>query len=402
MPSLQWIGKKAVETHHRDVPLHLLEPIAEYSVGDADFGNLIVQGDNLLALKALLPKYAGKVKCIYIDPPYNTGNEGWAYNDNVNSPEIKKWLGEVVGKEGETLNRHDRWLCMMYPRLVLLREFLRDDGAIFISIDDNEQAHLKLLCDEIFGIDNFFACVSWHKNYASSNDAKAFSNVLDYILVYRKTPAFSRNLLPRTNKQNSLYKYDSHDGKGPWRPDNLSVKTYSANYDYPIVNPNTGVSYNPPNGRCWMTNRDTAQRWIEETRIFFGQNGKGAPQIKRYLNEVQQGVVPITYWNYDECGHNDEARKETKEILSKATFDTPKPVRLIERIIQLATQPNDLILDSFAGSGTTAHAVLKQNAKDGGNRKFILVEMDKTISVNVTAERVKRVAQGYTNAKGET
>jgi site-specific DNA-methyltransferase (adenine-specific)/adenine-specific DNA-methyltransferase len=403
MPTLNWIGKDAVVKHHKDVPYRLLECVSELDCGESDSGNLIVQGDNLHALKALLPRYAGQVKCIYIDPPYNTGNEGWVYNDNVNSPEIRKWLGSVVGKEDETLDRHDRWLCMMYPRLLLLREFLRDDGVIFISIDDNEQANLKLLMDEIFGARNFLRNIIWHKKYAASNDAKGIPDVHDFIIVYQKTNAFSRNLLPRTEKQNNLYKYDSNDGKGLWRPDNLSVKSYSKGYDFPIKNPITNNEYHPPNGRCWMSNPEQILRWIEEGRIFFGAKGDGAPQLKRYLNEVQNGVVPVSYWNYEDVNHTDGAKKELKNLFSesKSPFETPKPTLLIERILQLATNKDSIILDTFAGSGTTAHAVLNLNKQDGGNRQFILVEMDKTIAETITAERNKRVIEGYNNAKNE-
>ena len=391
MPTLNWLGKDKVVTYDAQVSYHVLNHVYNFG-GNTD--NKIIHGDNLLALKSLLPLYEGKVKMIYIDPPYNTGNEGWIYNDNVNSPQIQKWLGQVVGREGEDFSRHDKWLCMMYPRLKLLKKLLADDGAIFISIDDNEQANLKLICDEIFGSQNFVSVIHWHKNYASANDSKGFSNVIDYIFVYRKSESFERNLLPRTEKQNHLYKYDSNDGKGRWRSDNLSVKTYSANYDYPIKNPNTGVVYNPPKGRCWMTNKETMQKWIEENRVFFGQKGDGAPQLKRYLSEVQNGVVPITYWGYDECGHNDEARKEVKNIFDKVLFDTPKPTRLIERILQIATDKNSIVLDSFAGSGTTAHAVINLNAQDGGNRKFILVEME-SYAESITAERVKRVGGSF-------
>lgn len=399
MPSLNWLGKDAVLNHHLDVPYKTLEQKDSFNCEKGSSENKIIHGDNLEALKALMPEYEGKVKCIYIDPPYNTGNENWVYNDNVNSPKIRKWLGQVVGKEAEDLTRHDKWLCMMYPRLKLLHKLLREDGAIFISIDDNEQANLKLICDEIFGAGNFVGNIIWHRNYASANDSKNFSNVLDYLLVYQKSNFFRRNLLPRTEKQNSLYKYDCNDGKGRWRPDNLSVKTYSANYDYQITNPNTGEKYNPPKGRSWMTNESRILEWIKETRVYFGLNGKGAPQLKRYLSEVQQGVVPTTYWSYDDCGHNDEARKEIKNIFYPLNpFDTPKPTRLLERILQISTDKDSIILDSFAGSGTTAHAVLNLNKQDGGNRKFILVEMEDYAN-NITAERVRRVINGYGEGK---
>jgi adenine-specific DNA-methyltransferase len=246
MPTLHWIGKNKVINHHQVVPFRVLEHQYGFSAengqqpAETHSGNMIIHGDNLEALKALLPQYEGKVKCIYIDPPYNTGNESWVYNDNVNDPRLKKWLGQVVGKESEDLSRHHKWLCMMNPRLKLLHKLLADAGAIFISIADNEQAHLKLLCDEIFGAGNFVRNIIWHKKYAASNDAKGIPDVHDFVIIYQKTDRFQRHLLPRTQKQDKLYKYDSNDGKGKWRPDNLSVKTYSEAYDFLITNPNTG------------------------------------------------------------------------------------------------------------------------------------------------------------------
>ena len=298
--------------------------------------------------------------------------------------------------------RHSKWLSFMSRRLKIAKKLLSDRGVIFISIDDNEQAQLKLLCDETFGENNFLAEIMWHKNYASANDSKTFSKVLDYILVYRKTDTFIRNLLPRTEKQNILYKYDSNDGKGKWRPDNLSVRTYSANYDFPIVNPITGVEYYPPKGRSWMTNKERIQEWITETRVYFGLNGKGAPQLKRYLSEVQQGVVPTTYWSYDDCGHNDEARKEIKDIFGHPPFDSPKPTRLLKQILRLGSNNKSIILDFFAGSGTTLHATMQLNAEDGGHRQCILItNNENNICEEVTYERNRRVIQGYTNAKGE-
>ena len=298
--------------------------------------------------------------------------------------------------------RHSKWLSFMSRRLKIAKKLLSDRGVIFISIDDNEQAQLKLLCDETFGENNFLAEIMWHKNYASANDSKTFSKVLDYILVYRKTDTFIRNLLPRTEKQNILYKYDSNDGKGKWRPDNLSVRTYSANYDFPIVNPITGVEYYPPKGRSWMTNKERIQEWITETRVYFGLNGKGAPQLKRYLSEVQQGVVPTTYWSYDDCGHNDEARKEIKDIFGHPPFDSPKPTRLLKQILRLGSNNKSIILDFFAGSGTTLHATMQLNAEDGGHRQCILItNNENNICEEVTYKRSRRVIQGYINAKGE-
>jgi len=402
MPVLNWIGKDKVVNHDQELPFRVLKPEKELSVGE-NSGNILVEGDNLEALKALMPFFYGKVNCIYIDPPYNTGNEGWIYNDRVNAPQIKSWLNKVVGAEGEDLCRHDKWLCMMYPRLKLLKDLLAEDGAIFVSIDDSEQSNLKQIMDEIFDEQNFVANIVWQKKYAASNDAKYFSDNHDFIVCYaknKKENGWIRNLLPRTSKQDSLYKYDSNDGMGLWRPDNLTVKTYSANYDFPITNPNTGKEYLPTNGRCWLTNKITIEKWIKEGRIFFGKDGKGAPQLKRYLKEVQQGTVPMTVWGYDEVGHTDEARKELKVIFNedKSPFQTPKPSRLIKRILQIASNKNSLILDSFAGSGTTGQAVLELNKEDEGNRKFILVELEREISRKVTAKRLKKVIDGYEGA----
>lgn len=247
MPVLDWIGKQAVVKHHRDVPYRLLEPVPELSCGDADSGNLIVQGDNLLALKALLPRYAGQVKCIYIDPPYNTGNEGWAYNDNVNSPEIRKWLGEVVGKEGETLDRHDRWLCMMYRRLVLLKQFLREDGAIFVSIDDNEVASLRKVMDEVFGANNFVATVLWQKVYSPKNSARHFSEDHDYIVVYaQRADIWNPNLLPRSDEANARYKNPDSDPRGIWKTSDLSARNFYSAGTYSITCPSGREIGAPP------------------------------------------------------------------------------------------------------------------------------------------------------------
>lgn len=408
MPTIQFKGKSFVQNHHLAVPYHQLVPEKDKSLTESVslHDNLIIHGDNLLALKALLPTYAGKVKCIYIDPPYNTGSEKWVYSDSVNSPLMKEWLGNVVGKDGEDFVRHDKWLCMAMPRLKLLRELLADDGAIFVSIDDNEQHHLRELMDEVFGEENFVTNIIWQKKYAASNDAKYFSDNHDFIIAYAKakngSDGWKRNLLPRTVKQDGLYKFDSNDGMGLWRPDNLTVKTYSKAYDYPIVNPSSGKEYQPTQGRCWLTNKDTMQRWIDEGRVFFGKDGKGAPQLKRYLSEVQAGTVPVTIWSYEDVGHTDEARKELKEIFidNKAPFENPKPSRLIKRILQLATDEKSIVLDSFAGSGTTAQAVLELNKEDSGNRRFILVEME-SYANNITSERVRRVIKGVPTAKNE-
>ena len=370
-----------------------LRPCREESVDFDNTQNLYIEGDNLAVLKLLQETYLGKINMIYIDPPYNTGND-FVYNDDfaesaeeylAHSGQFDEEGNRLVANTESNGRFHTDWLNMIYPRLKLAKDLLAEDGVIFISIDDNEKDNMKKICDEIFGESNFFSCVSWHRNYASANDSKTFSNVIDYVLIYQKSSLFVRNLLPRTEKQNALYKYDSNDGKGRWRSDNLSVRTYSASYDYPITNPNTGVVYNPPSGRSWITNKETMQRWIQENRVFFGQKGDGAPQLKRYLSEVQDGVVPTTYWSYDDCGHNDEARKEVKELFEKPPFDSPKPTRLLKQIIRIATNKDDLILDFFSGSATTADAMMQYNAEDGGTRKFILVQLPEETDVKSEA-----------------
>lgn len=386
---LNWAGKSDAFRIMQQPSAATLVPCKEESVDFDTTENIFIEGENMEVLKVLQKSYFGKVKMIYIDPPYNTGNDSFIYPDKFSETkeEYQKRVGDkdaegYMMRDGmfqknsrENGQYHSNWLNMMMPRLYLAKSLLRDDGVIFVSIDDNEVHNLRLLMNEIFGEENFVACINWHRNYASANDSKTFSNVIDNILVYSKTNDFVRHLLPRTEKQNSLYRYDSNDGKGKWRSDNLSVRTYSANYDYPIVNPNTGVEYNPPSGRSWMTNKETVQKWINENRVFFGQDGEGAPQLKRYLNEVQDGVIPTTYWSYEDCGHNDEARKEIKDLFEKPPFDSPKPTRLIKQALRIGSDKDSIILDFFAGSGTTAHAVMQLNKEDGGHRKFICVQL---------------------------
>ena len=405
MPTLNWIGKDAVVKHHKEVPFRLLEPVPELSCGAADTGNLIVQGDNLHALKALLPRYAGQVKCIYIDPPYNTGNEGWVYNDNVNSPEIRKWLGEVVGKEGETLDRHDRWLSMMYPRLVLLKQFLREDGAIFVSIDDNEVATLRLLMDEIFGIENFVANVIWQKKYTIANDSKWLAENHDHILLYaRRKQIWRPNRLARSDEMNARYRNPDGHPKGDWKATPLYAKRTPSdeerNFSFTFKN---GVLWRPPAGTTARFPKSKLKEMDDNNEIWFGADGSSQPSRKTFLSELKISEPPAaTIWLHSEAGHNHEAREDIKAVLTAESFDTPKPTRLLQRILQIATDKDSLILDSFAGSGTTGHAALKQNAEDGGNRRFILVEMDDSIAQNVTRERLKRVTEGYTNARGQS
>lgn len=402
MPSLNWIGKEKIVNHDKDVPFQLLRKNKKYSLGNSE--NLILEGDNLEALKALTPFYYGKIKCIYIDPPYNTGNEKWVYNDKVNSPKIKEWLGKVVGPEGEDLTRHDKWLCMMYPRLKLLKELLSDGGVIFASIDDNEHCNLKMAMDEIFGIENFIANIIWQKKYTQSNDAKYFSATHDFIVCYAKdirNEKFKISLLKRTQEQDNRYKNPDNDPRGPWMTQPLHAKSGTdKTYSFKFKN---SVIWKPPVGTFPRFSIDSLKKADEEGIIWFGKNGTAIPRLKKYLNEMRQGVIPKTIWMYDEVGSNDDAKSELKKIFFDNPFTTPKPVKLLKTIISISSDKEDIILDSFAGSGTTAHAVLDLNKEDGGNRKFILVELEKNIAKNITAERVKRVARGYSykTAKGK-
>lgn len=456
MPTLDWIGKKKVANHHLDVPFRVLEKKYTYSADNKskESENKIIHGDNLEALKSLLPEYEGKIKCIYIDPPYNTGNEGWIYNDNVNDPRIKKWLGEVVGKESEDFTRHDKWLCMMYPRLKLLQKLLSEGGAIFISIDDNEQANLKLICDEIFGSGNFVANVSWQRTYSPRNDSKGISQETEYVLVYSKTPDWQPKRLPRTEKMNSKYKNPDND-VAPWRTSDAFAPSAATHQGmvYAIQHPFTGQLIYPYKGACWPLQQEKMfaeiSKWgeyeykdlhdekeraevcgissdevrkgvlgiilkksVEESKkiaqeiydkgkwpkFFFTNKGQGGIARKTYL-DATDGRVVTNFWNYEEVGHTDAAQKEIKAIFGEKLFDTPKPSTLIERILQIATDKDSIILDSFAGSGTTAHAVLNMNKADGGNRKFILIEM-MDYAETITAERVKRVIKGYADKEG--
>jgi site-specific DNA-methyltransferase (adenine-specific)/adenine-specific DNA-methyltransferase len=395
VPTLDWIGKRAVLNHHREIPFHLLSTDEQLSAGDAGAGNLVVQGDNLLALKALLPYYAQQVKLIYIDPPYNTGNEGWIYNDAVNSPEMRDWLGKVVGSEAEDLSRHDKWLCMMYPRLQLLRDFLREDGAIFVSIDDDEAARLKLLMDEIFGPRNFVANIVWQKSYTPNQTAKFISDNHDHILVYaRRAERFSLGKIKRTADQEAKFKNPDGDPRGAWKAENLSAGKFYAAGQFTITGP-SGKEFRPPAGRYWRCNEAQYEAWLADGRITFGRDGSGRPMLKKFLNEMTSGLTASTWWQHEEVGTNKEASLELKRIFGgQSAFPTPKPVRLLRRIIDIASDSDSIILDSFAGSGTTGHAVLAANAADGGNRRFVLVEREAHIARDVTRERLHRVIAG--------
>ena len=363
---LMWVGKYEKENQVRPEPRILIEN-SEYSYSAAPkaeeqmsfdtlnqdspkcyHDNLLIHGDNLLALKSLEQDYAGKIKCIYIDPPYNTGSAFEHYDDNL---------------------EHSTWLSLMKPRLELLRNLLAEDGSIWISIDDDEQAYLKVLCDEVFGRMNFVCSVIWEKKYSPQNDAKWLSDSHDFIMVYAKNKSIWRpNLLPRTDEMNSRYKNPDNDSRGPWKPGDLSVKTYTASCDYPITTP-SGRIVNPPAGYCWRVSKEKLQEMIADNRIWFGTDGNNVPAIKRFLSDVKQGMTVMTIWKYTEVGHNQDAKKEVKQFNSSAVFATPKPERLIERVLTLATNPGDIVLDSFLGSGTTAAVAHKMG------RRWIGIEL---------------------------
>ncbi|MHC1780437.1 MAG: site-specific DNA-methyltransferase [Bacteroidales bacterium] len=377
---LNWAGKAQARREAQKRSTGTLRPCPEESVNWSTTENLYIEGDNLEVLKLLQKSYYKKVKMIYIDPPYNTGND-FVYKDNY-SDNLTNYLeisgqDRTLGTNTESDGRyHSNWLNMIYPRLKLARNLLTYDGVILISIDDNEVHNLRKVCDEIFGEVNFVANIVWQKKYAATNDSKGFSTTHDHIIVYQKSDLFNRNLLSRTEEQNAPYKNDDKDGRGLWRADNILVKSFSTSGVYPIVNPNTGVEFLPPEGSCWRASQETMTKWLAENRIYFGKDGKGAPQLKRYLNEVQQGKVPITWWTFQEVGHNDAANKEVTALFgAKTPFDTPKPTTLIRQILLIASQSDSIILDFFSGSATTAHAVMQLNSEDGGNRKFIMVQL---------------------------
>lgn len=405
MPTLQFKGKSFVQNHHLAVKFHQLVGVKGKSLTDkvSLHDNLIVQGDNLKALKALLPTYAGKVKCIYIDPPYNTGNEKWVYNDNVNSPMMQEWLGKVV--DGEDLTRHDKWLCMMMPRLKLLKELLAEDGAIFVSIDNNEAHRLRLLLDEVFGLLNFEAQIEWQNRYSVANDHTGICPLNEHLIAYAKSDAFVRGLMPRTEVNDKLYRLE--DEKGVFRPDNYTCNKTAEerpNLYYGIKQPYTGEMIWPKKTRVWSFAPEQHRINEDQGMIWWGKDGKAkVPSFKRYRHLLRNEgrTVPHTWWSYEFAGHTDGAKKELYDLFAggkSPEFYTVKPVSLIERVLQIATVEDSLILDSFAGSGTTAHAVLKLNKEDGGSRRFILVEME-DYADNITAERVRRVIKGVPKSK---
>jgi adenine-specific DNA-methyltransferase len=365
VPILEWLNKEeAVKTVDK-VPYRLPKINKELSYGEQS-ENMIIKGDNLEALKALLPYYKGQVKCIYIDPPYNTGNAFEYYDDNL---------------------EHSTWLSMMYPRLELLRELLREDGSIWISIDDDECHYLKVICDEVLGRKNFINNVIWQKKFSPQNDAKWLSDNHDHILCYAKNKSvWKPNLLPRSEEMNARYKNPDNDPRGPWTSSDLSVRRITEKDIYEITTP-SGAKYFPTQGRSWGVSKENFQELIKDNRVWFGENGNNMPRLKRFLSDVKDGATALTIWTHQEVGHNQDAKKEVKVFNSNDVFDTPKPERLIERVLTLGSNEGDLVLDSFLGSGTTCAVAQKMG------RRYIGIEMGEH-AITHCVPRMKAVIDG--------
>lgn len=433
MPTLQFKGKTAVETYHYTVPHHTLGFDPAASVLDAGQttpsleGNLIIEGDNLLALKALLPTHTSRIKCIYIDPPYNTGNEGWVYNDNLTQPQFKEWIGEVVGKEGEDACRHDKWCCMMYPRLMLLKELLRDDGAIFISLDDNEIGHLRLLMNEVFGEENFVADISVVNNLKGRSDDQYIATAHEHLLVYRKTKTFQTYGLPVPAEYQEEYSEQDENGEmyrlqGLRKRGSNSRREDRPNLHYPFFCDTLGASLamersnasdleiwpklSDQSDGCWRWGKDTAGARLGDLTIrkVSGRNEFDVFQ-KDYLliGGDLKTLKPKSFW-LNSSYSTDAGTRIYKKLMGRTEFSNPKSPYFLADIFRQCTKENDLILDSFAGSGTTGQAVLELNKEDGGNRNFVLVQQtydskdDEKKKLNIcrtiTAERVRRVIAG--------
>ncbi|WP_394990101.1 site-specific DNA-methyltransferase [Emticicia sp.] len=398
---LEWPGKREAIVTANLPTTNTLRPIEADSVAFDTTENLYIEGDNLEVLKLLQESYLGVIKMIYIDPPYNTGND-FVYKDNyaqstedfkVDSGLIDEYRQRLVANPDTAGRYHSDWLSMMYPRLKLARNLLTDDGVIFISIDDHEVHNLRKLCDEIFGENNFVANIIWEKKFAPSNDAKWFSDNHDHILVFAKNKdLFRPNLLERNLETLNRYKNPDNDFRGAWVSGDMTVKTYNANYDFEIITP-SGRKVSPPKGICWRFSKEKVFELIAENRVWFGENGDNVPRLKRFLSEVKDGVTPLTIWYHKDVAHNQEAAQELRKIFEgEQYFETPKPIRLLKRIIQLGVNNNDLILDFFSGSSSTAHAVMQLNTEDGGNRNFIMVQVPEP-----TDEKSEAFKAGYTN-----
>ena len=366
MPTLHWLTRPTDLHAATQVPYRLLEEDPDLSTGDLDTGNMLIQSDNLEALKALLPFYAGQVKCVFIDPPYNTRKDFEHYDDNL---------------------EHAQWLEMIYPRLELLHELMAEEGSIWAIIDDDEGHYLKIIMDEIFGRSNFVANVVWQKKHTRANDARWFSDNHDYIIVHAKNKdEWKLNLLPRSEDHDSGFSNPDDDPRGPWASQPVQVKTPKREYIYPIQNL-AGKEFWPPKGRSWQFSKERFDELVTDNRIWFGKSGTNVPRIKKFLSEVQSGITPVTIWPHKEVGHNQEAKEEVKKFNADEVFPTPKPERLIQRILHLATNPGDLVLDSFLGSGTTAAVAHKMG------RRYIGIEMGEH-AVTHCVPRLNKVIDG--------
>jgi adenine-specific DNA-methyltransferase len=404
-----WSGRSDAFAALRASPTGALHPLRAESVAFDAAENLVIEGDNLEVLQLLAPAYAGRVSMIFIDPPYNTGHD-FIYKDDFREP-LAAYLaqtgqadaaGRLVRSDAETDGRHhSRWLSMMAPRLVLARELLAPDGALFVSIDDGELPHLRLLLDEVFGREHFVAQIAWQKRYTRSNNTDGFTSVIDHVLLYRRSEAFQPRLLPRTDRDAAEFKNPDDDPRGLWKPTsflNQVPPERRPNLAYPITNPNTGQVTHPTR-KAWRTNREGFDRLSAEGRLWWGRDGdRPIPQVKTYSSEIRQGLTPTNFWSHTYAGHTDTAHSELKALFGKKVFDTPKPTLLIRRMLEHATGPDALVMDFFAGSGATAEAVLEQNLADGGQRRFILVQLPEPVSeggfgtiADITRERVRRV-----------
>ena len=377
-----------------------LRPCPEESVEWDSTENLYIEGDNLDVLKLLQESYLNRIKMIYIDPPYNTGSD-FIYRDDFaqDSNEYTDKMGMYdeednrLFKNSDTNGRfHSDWCSMLYSRLLLSRNLLTPDGAIFISIDDHENDNMKKICNEVYGEKNFVACVAWQRNYAPISLKKFFSESHEYCFVYAKNiEQFQMNLLPRTEKQNKDYTNPDNDPRGVWKVGNLTVGPAVEKQVYEIIGP-TGKHFMPPSGYCWRFTKERFEELRADNRIWFGADGNNSPVPKLFLTEVQDGVTPMTLWTFDEAGHNQIATRELRDIFGASIFTSPKPVKYITRYVQIGMNKDDIILDFFAGSSTTAHAVMQQNANDNGHRKFILVQLPE-----VCDEKSEAAKSGYQN-----
>ena len=392
----EWKGKSESLRLAQKRSTGTLRPCKEESVNFDDTQNIYIEGDNLEVLKLLQTAYYNKIKMIYIDPPYNTGND-FVYEDDFADPmaRYKEITEQTTKSNPETMGRfHTNWLNMMYPRLRLAANLLTEDGVIFISIDDNEIDNLKKLCNEVLGEENFIAQLIWERAYSPKNDAKYISNSHDYVLMYAKNiESFKIGRLPRTEEANARYQNPDNDPRGVWKPSDMSVKTYNAECDYPITTP-SGRVIEPPTGRCWTFTKNAYLEKLQDNRIYFGADGNSVPCVKRFLTELKHdGMAPTSIMFYKDVGHSQEGAKEVTALLEAGVFNGPKPVRLLRRLLTLAnTDKNSIILDFFSGSATTAHAVMQLNAEDGGNRQFICVQLPELCD-----EKSEAYKAGYKN-----